>query len=153
MTVFVPVAVAAALTLRSSGSAGDLIGYADGPALRRWLGEPGLDREEADYVALNHAGIAALLSDDSAPARLVLAVDLPIIGADDLGRVQLSEVSWADVRSLFADEISAADLVARARTAVRGRTLEAALHDPVVAELLDGHDLLWYAPEELDALI
>lgn len=150
MTVFVPLTLAAARELRSTGSASDLLGYADGPALRRWLGGTRLDDEEADYVALNHAGVAALLLEGASP-RLVLAVDLGLAGADDLGAAPVPEVRWADVRSLFADEASAADAVRTARQAVRGLDLGAALAITAVIDLQDSYDLLWYAPEELDS--
>lgn len=150
MTVFVPLTLGAARQLRSTGSATDLVGYADGPALRSWLGGTRLDDEEADYVALNHAGVAALLL-DGASVRLVVAVDQEIAGGE-LGAVRLSRVAWSDVRSLFADEAEAAAAVAKARSAVNGLELAAALPLPEVEQLLDTHDLLWYAPEELDAL-
>ena len=152
MTVFLPLTMAAARELRATGSVADVVGYADGPALRRWLGGERLEDEEADYVALNNAGVAALLLDEDAPTRLVLAVDLELTGDDVLGAVSVPEVRWADVRSLFADERSAADTVRAARQAVRGLDLGAALAVPAVADLQDAYDLLWYAPEELDAL-
>jgi hypothetical protein len=119
--------------------------------MRRWLADFRLDDEEAEYVALNHAGVAALLL-DGVPRRLVLAVDVALEGADELGAVPVPEVRWSDVRSLFADEAPAADAVAAARTAVRGLDLATALAVPAVLALQDDHDLLWYAPEELDAL-
>lgn len=149
MTVFVPLGLGAAQQLRSTGSATDVVGYADGPALRRWSGSQ-LDDEEADYIALNHAGVAALLLGGES-RRLVLAVDQEIAGGE-FGAVRLPEVSWSRVRSLFADEAEAAAAVARARVAVAGLDLAAALLLPEVEQLLDAHDLLWYAPEELDAL-
>lgn len=151
MTVFVPITVAGAQELRASGAAHDLIGYADGPALRRWLGEPRLDDEEVDYIALNHAGVATLLLDGSSP-RLVLAVAADLAGADELGTVPVPVVRWDDVRSLFADEESASEAVARARAAVAGSELAAALAEPAVERLQEAHDLLWFAPEELDVL-
>ncbi|MFT4166264.1 MAG: hypothetical protein QM650_13575 [Microlunatus sp.] len=150
MTVFVPLTISAAQQLRSTGSATDLIGYADGPALRSWLGDPRLDDEEAHYVALNHAGVAALLLDGDS-MRLVLAVDQEIAGGE-LGAVQLPRVAWSDVRSLFADEAGASAAVAKARAAANGLDLAAALSLPEVEQLLDAHDLLWYAPDELGAL-
>lgn len=151
MTVFVPMTLAAARELRSTGSATELLAYADGPALRRWLGDARLDDEEAGYVALNHAGVASLLLEGGS-TRLVLAVDLDLTGGDDLGAVRVPEVRWSDVRSLFADEAAAAAAVARARAAVNGLELATALPLPEVEQLLDAYDLLWYAPEELDAL-
>jgi hypothetical protein len=152
MTVFVPVTVAAALELRASGDAVDLVGYGDGPALRQWAGEGALDDEEASYIALNHAGVAALLLDDTAPTRLVLAVDSEATGTDELGGVALPQVRWTDVRSLFADDPAAAEAVVAARAAVRSLDLAAALDTEAATRLEGTHDLLWYAPEELDAL-
>ena len=156
MTVFVPLTLAAAQALRATGRAHDLRGYADGPGLRRWLGQPSLDREEADYVALGHAGVAALTLADveaaDAGTRLVLAVDAEGVGADDLGAVRLASVGWRDVGAVFADEEAAAGLVRAAREAVRGLELAEALPTPAVVELESAHDLLWYAPTELDAL-
>jgi hypothetical protein len=152
MTVFVPLTLVDVRQLEASGSARDLVGYAAGPGLRGWLGEARLDDEEADYVALNHAGIAALTLDDSTPTRIVLAVDQDLSGGDELGAVTVTHLEWADVRSLFADEASAAAAVLSARSAVRGLDLSAALADPTVEELQESYDLLWYAPDELDAL-
>jgi len=151
VTVFVPIAVADAQALRSAGAASDLVGYADGPGLRVWLGDARLDDEEADYIALTYAGVASLLI-QGASARLVLAVDLDLTGADELGSVLVHELRWTDVRSLFADEAAAADAVVAARQAVGGLDLGAALAVPAVADLQDAYDLLWYAPEELNSL-
>ena len=152
MTVFVPLTSTDVRQLAASGSAHDLVGYAAGPALRRWLGEARLDDEEADYVALNHAGIAALTLDDSTPTRIVLAVDHDLSGDDELGAVTVARLEWAEVRSLFADEAAAGAAVIAARSAVRGLDLSAALADPAVEELQESYDLLWYAPDELDAV-
>lgn len=152
MTVFVPLTADAATELRATGTASGLVGYADGPELRRWLGEARLDDEEVGYVALNHAGVAALLLDPAASTRLVLAVDSDRSGTDDLGRVPLPQVRWADVRSLFGDDAAAATAVVEARGGVLGLDLESALAAPAVTRLEDEHDLLWYAPEELDQL-
>jgi len=152
MTVFVPLTLADVRELEASGSARDLVGYAAGPALRQWLGETRLDDEEADYVALNHAGIAALTLEDSTPMRIVLALDHDVSGDDELGAVTVALLEWAEVRSLFADEAAAATAVIAARSAVRGLDLSVALGDPAVEELQESYDLLWYAPEELDAV-
>jgi hypothetical protein len=152
MTVFVPLTLTAVRQLESSGSARDLVGYAAGAALRGWLGESRLDDDETDYVALNHAGIAALTLEDDLPTRIVLAVDQEPADGDELGAVVVAHLDWADVRSLFADEAAAASLVLAARSAVRGLDLSAALADPTVDELQESYDLLWYAPEELDTL-
>ncbi|HYI56504.1 MAG TPA: hypothetical protein VEX57_21225 [Microlunatus sp.] len=152
MTVFVPLTRATVIALRDTGSAEDLPGYAAGPALREWLDEARLDDEEADYVALNHAGIAALTLDDATPTRIVVAVDQDAPVGDELGAITVAHLDWAEVRSLFADEAAAEAAVLAARSAVRGLDLAAALVDPAVEELQESYDLLWYAPEELDAI-
>lgn len=152
MTVFVPLTLDAAHQLQTTGSACDLVGYAAGPGLRRWLGEVRLDDEEADYVALNHAGVAALTLDDTTPTRVVVAVDQNVTDGDALGAVTVSRLDWSQVRSLFADEAPAASAVLAARDAVLGRELAEALGDPSVDALQESYDLLWYAPEELDTL-
>ena len=103
-------------------------------------------------MALNHAGIAALTLDDSTPTRIVLAVDHDLSGDDELGVVTVARLEWAEVRSLFADETAAGAAVVAARSAVRGLDLSAALADPAVEELQESYDLLWYAPDELDAV-
>lgn len=152
MTVFVPLTLAETRRLRDSGSLPEAAGYSAGPALRAWLGDGRLEDEEVDYVALNHAGVAALTLDDSTPTRIVVAVEQEASGGDALGAVTLDRLAWTDVRSLFADEAGAGSAVLAARTAVRGLELAAALAEPTVEELQESYDLLWYAPDELDAL-
>ena len=158
MTVFVPLTLDDVRRLRATGSLADVVGYAPGPALRGWLeagraGDGRLEDEEVDYVALTHAGVAALTQDDGAPSRLVVAVEREALDGDALGAVRLDRLDWTDVRSLFADEAGAGSAVAAARAAVRGQTLGTALSDPAVEELQDAYDLLWYAPDELDSLL
>ena len=103
-------------------------------------------------MALNHAGIAALTLDDATATRIVVAVDQDASVGDELGAVTVARLDWAEVRSLFADEAAAEAAVLAARSAVRGLDLAAALVDPAVEELQESYDLLWYAPEELDAI-
>lgn len=153
MTVFVPLTQDAARRLRTTGAARDVVGYAAGAGLRGWLGEARLDDEEADYVALNHAGVAALTLEDTAPTRVVVAVDQDLWDGDALGAVTVPRLDWSEVRSLFGDDGAAASAVLAARDAVRGRDLADALGDPAVEELQESYDLLWYAPDELDTLL
>jgi hypothetical protein len=56
------------------------------------------------------------------------------------------------VRALFADEPAALQAVSLASEKVTGDSLATALTTPEVAAVLDNHDLLWFAPEELDQL-
>ena len=68
-----------------------------------------------------------------AATRIVLAVDPRLSGGDELGAVTVAELSWTEVRSLFADDPEAAELRCRARrAAVRGLDLSAALAAPAV---------------------
>src|SRR5215208_4227846 len=72
------------------------------------------------------------------------------------GEVTLSALSWAQVQALFVAEPEAAEAARKARRALAERagdvTLVAALQLPEVGELLEGYDLLWFAPDELDHL-
>ena len=68
------------------------------------------------------------------------------------GEVGVRDVRWGQVQALFADEPGLERLVAGARAAGSGLTLAAALEAPAVIELVDGADLLWFDPAELDQL-
>jgi len=68
------------------------------------------------------------------------------------GEVEVSGLVWAQVRALFADEPGALRAVSLASEVVTGESLVTALAAPEVAAVLDNHDLLWFAPEELDQL-
>jgi hypothetical protein len=71
---------------------------------------------------------------------------------DFYGEVTVRGLRWDDVQALFSDEPAATGAVARAREVAAGRPVPEALDQPPVQELLDEHDLLWFAPEELDRL-
>jgi len=153
MMVFVPLPVASVLALRDGGAVAGR-GFAGTPSLRRTLG-PTSDDEEADFAALNAAGVAALDGQVDGQ-RLVLAAAVGPAQVRDrstaFGEVALVELTWDQVRAVFADEEMAAAAVATAAAAARGVPLEAAFDLPAVVELTDTHDLLWYAPEELELL-
>ena len=99
--------------------------------------------EEVEYAALSNAGVLALVLKPHLP-RLVVAAEVPEEHVRDLsqpyGEVEVSDLVWAQVRALFADE------------PVTGESLATALAAPEVAAVLDNHDLLWVAPAELDQL-
>lgn len=157
--VFLPLTRADVLALRDSGTAppGEVVGHAATPSLLRSHGYDVATLEDAEYAALSYAGVHALTLAKADPLRLVLAAEVPpaqlsAVSDDPFGSVAVSELSWRDVHALFADEPAAAAAVARARTEVRGLRLAAASTLAAVEALLDNHDLLWYAPEELDLL-
>ena len=68
------------------------------------------------------------------------------------GEIEVRGLAWAQVRALFADEPDALEVATLAGKAIAGQSLAAALITPEVAAVLDGYDLLWFAPEELDLL-
>ena len=152
--VYVPLTPAQARSLRAGEALTRLAAHAATPSLRRAL-DLAPDDEEGDYAALNAAGVAALdgLADGR---RLVLAADVGDAQVSDgrgtSGEVAVADLVWAQVRSLFADEEVAAPAVRAAAEAARGVALAQAYDLPAVAALADAHDLLWFAPEELDAL-
>ena len=154
MMVFVPIALPSALALRDGEALPPRRAFAATSSLRRALGAA-TDDEEADFAVLDTAGVAAL--DGLAGARrLVLAVEVSDDQVDDrrtdLGDVEVRDVRWRQVQALFADEESAGPAVVAAASASSGVPLTSAFDLPAVVQLTEGHDLLWYAPEELDGL-
>jgi hypothetical protein len=157
-TGFVPVSLQDTLALRAGADLGRRSGCAATVTL---LGELGgqTSIEEAEFAALSYAGVLAVLISSSA-RRLVLAAEL---GPDQVtdhgspfGEISIVGLSWPQIQAIFVDEPRASEAVTSARRALShgqgGRTLAAALDIPEVGELLDGFDLLWFAPEELDQL-
>lgn len=158
MMVFVPVRHAQATTLREHGVLEPgLVGHAATPALMASHDYDDSTREDAEYAALTYAGARAALTVAEGALRLVLAAEVPPAAAtvdaeDTYGRTEVSGLRWADVRALFADEPAAGASLALARNAADGLELGPALSTPELARLVDEHDLLWFAPEELDQL-
>lgn len=152
--VFVPVALASARARRSGEHAGELRGFAVTPSLVQALG-PDLSDEEADFAALSTAGLAALEGLDGG-RRLVLAAEVAANQVTDrsneLGEVGVAGLDWSQVAALFADEDAAADAVRAAAAEATGSAPVEVLSRPAVVTLSNTYDLLWYAPEELDAL-
>ena len=152
--VFVPSSPAGARALRDGVPLAATRAFAPTPTLRRTL-QPPVEDEEADFAALHLAGVAAL-DGPTAARRLVLAAEVADGQVVDqrtaLGDVEVHDLGWGQVRALFSDEDAAGPAVGAAAAAARDLPLAAALDQPAVAALTDIHDLLWYAPEELDAL-
>ena len=153
--VFVPLPLAETVVLRGGSTAGPQRGFAATPSLRAALG-PDTSEEEADYAALDTAGVAAL-DGLAGSRRLVVAVEAAATQVhdqrSDLGEVAVEGLRWDQLQALFADGDDAADAVLAAAAAASGVPVADALALPAVVALSEGHDLLWYASEELDALI
>lgn len=158
--VFVPVSRSQALSLCRDPDATllNLTGQAATPSLLRAHDYDASTLEDAEYAALTYAGVLALTAVPPAGVRLVLAADLaaPDVSSatdDPLGTVAVSRLRWADVEAVFADEGGAGDAVARARLEAAGASLAEAVGMAEVKRVLEEHDLLWYAPQELRQLV
>jgi hypothetical protein len=150
--IFLPVTRDEAQALRSGTPANHYRACAATPSLAASL-EAGMVMEEAEYAALSNAGVLALVLKPNEP-RLVVAAEVAEKQVKDLGQpdgeVEVDGLAWAHVRAFFADEPDALQAVTLAGKAVAGQNLAAALAAPAVAAVLDGYDLLWFAPGELD---
>ena len=162
MRVYLPTTLPGLRRLLDTGSVGapPLPGYAVTPALREWYAE-GND-EELEYTALSLAARACLrlldADPDAAPRRAVLAVDVPdraVLPAPAAGRGAVhvgEEVGLALVRSVHVDDPAAQDDVRAAVAAVLAADLGS--EDAVfVMEQAEGHELQWYARQELGPLL
>jgi hypothetical protein len=153
--VYVPMSYDAALELRAGHDPGPSRGCAVTSSLALALG-PNTSTDEADFAALSNAGVLALTV-GSDPQRLVLAIDVDPTQISDQqtasGEVEVRGLGWRQVQSLFTDEPPAIEAVAAARHAAEASVgLAEALSTPSVGQLLDTHDLLWFAVAELDQL-
>jgi hypothetical protein len=152
--IFIPMTRDDALALRSGTAEHQYLCCAATPSLVASM-DADSAIEEVEYAALSNAGVLALALAPNAP-RLVLAAEVREEQVEDLrgphGEIEVRGLAWAQVRALFADEPDALEVATLAGKAVAGQSLAAALVTPEVAEVLDGYDLLWFAPEELDQL-
>ena len=153
--VFVPMTWEEAVALRSGTAADGYQGCAATPGLIASMESETLI-EEAEYAALSCAGALALVLKPTSP-RLVAAAEVQNEQLTDLGgslgEVQVRGLSWHQVRALFADEPAALEAARLASEVVAEQSLAAALAAPEVGAVLDGYDLLWFAPDELDQLM
>ena len=152
-TVFVALTRPQTDRLAGGEGVGAVAGYADTPGLRRASGLGPAQQEEAGYVTLGHAGLAALLLPGP---RLVVAADVAsaqLRGGDDpFGTVEVTDLRWSQVQAVFADDPAAAADLDRVRRSVHGRTVAEFAADQRIVDLLEPWDLLWFAPQELDEL-
>jgi len=153
LSAFVPVSREQASSLRAGEGLTDLTAYAPGPALLDAHDLGPADDEEAGFVALGYAGLAALLAAPGLRTVLAVAVDAGRVDdpGSEFGEVVLRGLRWSEVTAVFADEPGAAEDLDAARALAGGRPLADVADDEDVVGLVDRWDLLWYAPEELDA--
>ena len=163
MRVYLPITLAALGSALVAGQIGPapLTGFAVTPALREWYSSGEL--EELEYVAMMQAARASLrmlhVDTKAARRRVVLAAEVPepVIsvknGFDRPGQVIVTlPVELADVVSGHVDAIDAApdiDAAAAALPAADAGDGDAQF----IVDSAEGHELLWYATQELIYLI
>ncbi|HUZ53592.1 MAG TPA: hypothetical protein VMU94_13825 [Streptosporangiaceae bacterium] len=163
MRVYLPTTLAALGSALVAGQIGPapLTGFAVTPALREWYSSGEL--EELEYVAMMQAARASLRMlhvDTKAPRRrVVLAAEVPepVIsvknGLDRPGQVAVTlPVQLADVVSGHVDAMDAVpdiDASAAALPAADAGDGDAQF----IVDSAEGHELLWYATQELIYLI
>jgi hypothetical protein len=149
--VFVAVDPCATVGLRDQGAQPHGVAYAATPMLRDVFGYGAGQDEEADYAAQLFASLAGLASGWD---RCVLAVRVPELppGTEgtDFGQVELPPIRWEDVTAVFFDDVKALPSVRAYAETVRGRGIGDIWADRATDALVADHDLLWFAPSELD---
>ena len=159
MRVYLPATLSTLACLLRAGEIGPapVHGFAVTPALREWYASG--DLEELEYVAMMHAGRASLrllAADPDAPRRrVVLAADIPdgLIGHnggfDEPTAVEISAPVAVDrVVSGHVDEVRAMPDIAAAVAALPAADRGDA-DARFVVDGAEGHELLWYASQEL----
>jgi hypothetical protein len=166
MRVYLPstlTVLAGVHTAREIGPA-PLAAHAVTPALREWYASG--DLEELEYAAMSAAARASLrllAADPSAPRRrVVLAAEVPDtaiarsatdLADGDRALVELAAaIPWKKVASGHVDDPAAAPDI----TAAVGALAAADAGDEDARFTVDGaegHDLLWYATQELPHLL
>ncbi len=162
MRIYLPATTSGLRTLQATGSIGPapLTAFAVTPGLREWYVDDEL--EELEYAASTEAARASLRLIDTdvsaAPRRVVVAADVEDASVevrDDLDRgvVRVTRaLELADIASFHVDDAEADATVRAAAAAI----VAADLGDESAQDRVDdaeGHELSWYATQELDALL
>lgn len=151
MAAFVPVSRDALSALTTAPMTGPVEAFGVTAGLCDTFSLPPTADEEAERTALLVAGVASLISYGS---RLVLVVEATPTGDEGgLGECTLPGVQWREVSAIFEESSEAQPAATAAAAAVEGLDLEAAWDAEPVQALMREHDLLWYGPEEVDAII
>jgi hypothetical protein len=163
MRVYLPLTLAELGSALVAGQVGPapVVGFAVTPALREWYASG--DLEELEYIAMLQAARASLRmlhTDTKAPRRrVVLAAELSesvinsINGPDKPGKVNVNlPVMFTDIVSGHVDSDDAAQDIDAASAALPAA--DAGDGDAkFVVDSAEGHELLWYATQELIYLI
>ncbi len=167
MRVYLPCTLPGLRTLLDTGQLGSppLPGFAVTPALREWYAEG--DDEELEYAALSLAARAAirvldrqLVLDPTSPARRVVVVaEVSATGAvepaPDVDRAAVRVVDAVPLRLVQAVHVDDPSAETDVRAAAE-QLVEADLGSEDAAftvEQAEGHELQWYATQEIGALV
>ncbi|MFD0685276.1 DUF6912 family protein [Actinomadura fibrosa] len=168
MRVYLPSTLPRLAAVHAAREAGPapLAAYAVTPALREWYADG--DLEELEYAAMTAAARASLRllgADPDAPRRrVVLAAEVPdqavawargdaSLAADDRALVEVSApVPWQKIASGHVDDAGAEADIAAAAAALAAA--DAGDDDArFTVDGAEGHELLWYATQELAHLL
>ncbi len=162
MRVYLPATLPVLQRLLDTGSLDDppLPAFAVTGALREWYAEG--DQEELEYAALTLAARASLrlldVDPDAPPRRTVVVAevtDSAVIPAPSLDRGAVTvgaTVNLADVQSVHVDDPSAEPDVRAAVASVIAADLGSE-DATFLMEQAEGHELQWYATQELGPLL
>ena len=162
MRVYLPATFTVLRTLLDTGQVGEppIPGYAVTGDLREWYAEG--DQEELEYVATTLAARASLrlldADQDAVRRRVVVVAEVPDTAVELVPRVDRAAVKVTravplrDVQAVHVDDPAAVPDVTVAVDAV----VEADLGSEDAAfrmEQAEGHELGWYATQEIGALL
>ncbi|MBW3648351.1 MAG: hypothetical protein KY440_11380, partial [Actinobacteria bacterium] len=164
MRVYLPCTLSGLRTLLDSGELGTppVPGFAVTAPLREWYAEG--DGEELEYAALHLAARASirlldrqLVLDPVAPARRVVVVaDVSAVEpAPDVDRAAVRVLDAVPLRLVQAVHVDDPSAEADVRAAAE-QLVEADLGSEdaaFVVEQAEGHELQWYATQEIGALV
>jgi len=158
--VYLPSTLTAARAVRDERAVPAGLGFAVTPAVREWYAWS--DTEEMEYAVLLAAARASLRLLDADPVaprrRVVFAADVDDAGIrvrDDLDRgvVEVTaSIPLAKIQAVHVDDADAERAVAAAADVI----VESDLGSEDAAFIVDGadgHELLWYATQELPDLL
>jgi hypothetical protein len=162
LRVYLPATVPVLRRLLDTGALDDppLPGFAVTGALREWYAEG--DQEELEYAALTLAARASLrlldVDPDAPPRRVVVVADVAdasVLPAPALDRGAVTvgaAVRLADVQSVHVDDPAAeADVRAAVESVIPA---DLGSEEAVfVMEQAEGHELQWYATQEIGPLL
>jgi hypothetical protein len=159
MRIYLPSTLPALATLLETAEIGQppVRGFAVTPGLRESYSSG--DMEELEYIALLHAARASLrlLHDDPAAPRrrVVLAAEIPdehVVFSSGFDEPALVEVKQSVLlRHVAAGHIDEPEAIAEITAAVAALAAADAGDDDAqfIVDSAEGHELLWYATQEL----